>query len=98
MEAQEQFIWQDHAPCKGATDLFFPAETLGSMALAATEQRAKAICATCLHIDQCLQLALISCENHGVWGGKTAKERRSIIRRNQRAAARERSSGLSAHG
>lgn len=98
MKTEELTNWQEVAPCKGATDIFFPSDNLGSSALLIAEERAKQICRSCPFMQECLELALVNREKDGIWGGMTARERRSLIRRNQRVAARERSRGFSAHG
>lgn len=46
---------------------------------------AKAVCATCPVADECLDFALDTDEKHGIWGGKSERERRSI-RSTRRAA------------
>ncbi|MGA9716339.1 MAG: WhiB family transcriptional regulator, partial [Aeromicrobium sp.] len=38
--------------------------------------------------DQCLQWALESGQDHGVWGGLSEDERRTLKRRNARARIR----------
>jgi len=39
--------------------------------------RAKAVCASCLVRQPCLEFALATHQVHGVWGGLTEEERRS---------------------
>lgn len=46
--------------------------------------RAKAICATCPHIDPCRQHALTHPEPYGVWGGLSESERRTLLSRRVR--------------
>jgi WhiB family redox-sensing transcriptional regulator len=66
--------WQGWAACTGADpDLFFPDR--GELAL-----DAKAVCATCPVIEECLAHALTHHEDHGVWGGTTPTERRRLRR------------------
>ncbi len=48
---------------------------------------AKAVCATCVVQQQCLEFALDSRESEGVWGGATEKERRRILRQRRKTAA-----------
>ncbi|MCI0425303.1 MAG: WhiB family transcriptional regulator [Actinobacteria bacterium] len=43
--------------------------------------RAKAVCAGCPVADECLSWALETNQTEGIWGGHTAKERRSLRRR-----------------
>ena len=64
--------WQDGAACVGVeTALFFPER-------AADPRPAQAVCATCPVAQQCLEYALTVGEDFGIWGGKTARDRRSI--------------------
>lgn len=73
--------WMAAAPCLGVDpDVFFP--TRGQ-----SVDQAKAICATCPAIVQCLDYALANNERHGVWGGRSERERRRI--RRQRAARQQ---------
>ncbi|HEX6597167.1 MAG TPA: WhiB family transcriptional regulator [Acidimicrobiales bacterium] len=74
--------WRQEAACRGLeTDIFFPL----------TEEEAaeaKAVCATCPVRDLCLEYALITRQDDGVWGGLTETERRRVRRRRREAAAR----------
>jgi WhiB family redox-sensing transcriptional regulator len=78
MSAQPEFSpserWQDDAECLGADPEIFFLEKGGSTL------EAKAICATCPVRDECLETALVNVEKHGVWGGKTERERMAIQR------------------
>lgn len=72
--------WLEHAACAGmAPDLFFPARGESS-------KEAKAICAGCPVRECCLEHALDAVEKHGIWGGKSERERRRL--RRERAAAK----------
>lgn len=73
--------WQEDAACP-STDphIFFP-ETAEETAAA------KRVCFSCEVQDQCLLYALENNEQHGIWGGKTANQRRAIMR-NARAEIR----------
>jgi WhiB family redox-sensing transcriptional regulator len=82
--------WMDEAPCRGATDLFYPSEHLSNAMREDVENRAKQICSECEFASLCLQLAIERREKFGVWGGATEKERRTTIRREQRIARRQR--------
>jgi hypothetical protein len=42
---------------------------------------AKSFCQRCPSVDRCLQWAMDNGEEHGVWGGLSEKERRSLRRR-----------------
>jgi WhiB family transcriptional regulator, redox-sensing transcriptional regulator len=60
--------------CRGKDpSLFFPTGDQAAFQV----QQAKAICNRCPVEDQCRQWALETGEDHGVWGGLTATERRS---------------------
>ncbi|MDO3044165.1 WhiB family transcriptional regulator [Mycobacteroides abscessus] len=64
--------WTGLAPCSQTDpEIFFP-EKGGSV------KEAKAICATCEVIEQCLHYALINDERYGVFGGKSERERRAM--------------------
>lgn len=72
--------WQDVAACRDSdTSIFFPIGTTG----AAVEQIAGAIaiCHTCPVQDTCLQYALESNQESGVWGGYAEDERRQLRRK-----------------
>lgn len=68
--------WMAHAACAGCDpELFFPEKG----GVSAHECRAaKAVCAECDVKAECLEYALTAGEHHGVWGGLTVRERRSI--------------------
>lgn len=75
--------WQHGAACAGEnTDLFFPIGTSGFAAHQAEE--ARQICGRCPVRIACLQWAISSGTEHGVWGGLTEEERRSWKRRHLR--------------
>lgn len=81
--------WRLRASCRSVEpDLFFPVGTTGL----AVEQiaEAKAVCATCPVREACLEYALATNQDSGVWGGTSEDERRSLRRqwlRARRAAA-----------
>ncbi|MCB1340268.1 MAG: WhiB family transcriptional regulator, partial [Pseudooceanicola sp.] len=64
-------------------ELFFPVGNTGP----AVDQieKAKAVCATCTVTEICLQYALESGQDSGVWGGLSEDERRALKRRAARA-------------
>jgi WhiB family transcriptional regulator, redox-sensing transcriptional regulator len=79
--------WQNDAACLSEDpDLFFPIGTTGD----AVPQimTAKSICATCPVLSTCLEYALETRQDYGVWGGLTEDERRSLRRSRQRRARR----------
>jgi WhiB family redox-sensing transcriptional regulator len=69
--------WQERAACRGVgIDLFFP---VGSTGPAADEiRRARQICAGCPVRQQCLDYALASGQQYGIWGGLDEQERRRL--------------------
>ena len=78
--------WRQHASCANLdTNVFFPVGLTGT----AIEQTnlAKSVCNDCPVANQCLEFALRTLQDYGVWGGRTEDERRAI-RRSRRAAAR----------
>ena len=69
--------WQDYANCLGVDpDLFFPVGTTGP----AIEQiaSAKAVCGECDAQAECLEFALATNQDSGVWGGTSEEERRKL--------------------
>jgi WhiB family transcriptional regulator, redox-sensing transcriptional regulator len=88
------YSWRDHALCRDTDPaLFFPVGTTGT-ALAQIE-KAKQVCGECEVRRDCLDFALATNQDSGIWGGLSEEERRIIRRqRAQRAArARARSAG-----
>ena len=78
--------WRSAAACGNVDSaLFFPAGTTGAAAKEVNE--AKAVCATCSVRSPCLQFALTTNQEFGVWGGSDEKERRAL-RRRRRAEGR----------
>jgi WhiB family redox-sensing transcriptional regulator len=78
--------WRDGAACAAAdSDLFFPVGVTGP----AVEQiaAAKAVCSTCAVQAQCLEFAIATNQEYGVWGG-TSEEERRVLRRAWRARQR----------
>jgi len=75
--------WRDEAACRDEdAELFFPIGTTG----VALEQvaAAKRICARCPVQEDCLEFALASNQEAGIWGGLTEDERRTLKRARQR--------------
>ena len=79
--------WRSLALCRDTDpELFFP---VGSTGLALDQiAAAKAVCMQCSARSDCLDYALESNQDSGVWGGLSEDERRQI--RRQRAASRRR--------
>ena len=73
-DAQE---WRDRAACRDTTpELFFPIGTTGG-ALDQIEA-AKRVCGQCPVTSECLEFALGTNQESGVWGGLTEEERRRL--------------------
>jgi len=71
--------WVRRARCIGVDpDLFFPTGTTGPAV--AQAESAKAICAMCPVRVPCLEWALATGQDSGVWGGLSEEERR-VLRR-----------------
>ena len=82
--------WRDRAACRG-TDLtvFFPGR--GESA-----EPARQVCAGCPVRQPCLEFALRHGEVHGIWGGLTERDRRSLRTRHTVAVRRERDAAITA--
>jgi WhiB family transcriptional regulator, redox-sensing transcriptional regulator len=80
--------WRELSVCRQEDpELFFPLVPAGP-GLAQIE-RAKAVCARCQVRAECLQFAMETVQDHGVWGGTSEEERRALRRaRNRRPAVR----------
>ena len=77
--------WREHAVCRSEDpELFFPM-TAGRGSCAITDE-AKKVCGRCPVASACLEYALASGEDWGVFGGHTAEERRAIKRRRRAEA------------
>lgn len=77
--------WRHDAACRDSDpELFFPIGNTGP-ALLQIEQ-AKQVCRTCPVIADCLQWALDTGQEAGVWGGASEDERRLMRRTAHRAA------------
>ena len=69
--------WRDDASCRDTDpNLFFPVGTTGP-ALAQIEA-AKAVCRECIAQSDCLEYALATNQDSGVWGGTSEEERRKL--------------------
>jgi WhiB family transcriptional regulator, redox-sensing transcriptional regulator len=68
----QQHAWRAYAACKTRPDLdWFPGK--GDWG-----RHQKAVCATCPVVDACLAHAMKVGEKDGIWGGKSAVERRNM--------------------
>ena len=79
--------WDERAACRGKNpELFFPVGTSGPALLQLAE--AKSVCQRCPVSNECLDWALASGQDSGVWGGMSEDERRDLKRRSARTGAR----------
>lgn len=70
-----RYAWRAFAACAGQDpELFFPGQ-------GGDARTAKAICARCPVADICLDVALRNNEHHGIWGGRSERERRAMRER-----------------
>lgn len=67
--------WLATAPCKDDADAMFPGSNRDDI------DYAKSFCRRCPAVERCLQWALETGEEHGVWGGLSEAERRTLQRR-----------------
>ena len=86
----ERDDWRENSACRDTDpDLFFPVGTTGP----AIEQieNAKAVCRVCDVQKNCLDYALSTNQDSGIWGGTSEEERRALRRqwvaRNRKATA-----------
>ena len=78
---QDRKEWQDKAACKGPNHaIFFPPSRLERrIDKRQREARAKEICEQCPVLRQCRDHAIAIGEQHGIWGGLTARERKELV-------------------
>ena len=76
--------WRHRAACLDENpELFFPIGNTGPVLLQIEE--AKAVCRRCEVMETCLEWAIESGQDAGVWGGMSEDERHALKRRNARA-------------
>ena len=74
------YSWRRDAICRDTDpDLFFPVGTTGHALLQI--DRAKQVCGECPVNLECLEYALETNQDSGIWGGTSEEERRVIRRR-----------------
>ncbi len=72
--------WRANAACRGLDpSIFYPVTDEEA-------HHAKSVCDLCPVQSTCLEHALGIREKEGVWGGRTERERRRIIRQRRRTA------------
>jgi WhiB family redox-sensing transcriptional regulator len=77
--AAADYDWRRHSLCRDTDpDLFFPVGTTGAALVQIDE--AKAVCRICPVQADCLQFALVTNQDSGIWGGTSEEERRKLRR------------------
>jgi WhiB family redox-sensing transcriptional regulator len=80
------YTWRTAATCRDTDpELFFPVGTTGQALLQIA--KAKSVCCECPVNVECLEFALETNQDTGIWGGTSEEERRQM-RREAAAAAR----------
>ncbi|MQA94539.1 MAG: WhiB family transcriptional regulator [Streptosporangiales bacterium] len=75
--------WRHRAACRDEDpEVFFPIGNNGPALIQIEE--AKAVCRSCSVMEACLEWALRSGQDAGVWGGMSEDERRALKRRRPR--------------
>lgn len=78
--------WRDDAACMGEDpELFFPVGR-GDTLMRGVDA-AKNVCRRCVVVDSCLDWAIESGSDFGVWGGLSEDERRALRNRRARKGA-----------
>ena len=71
--------WRDLAACRDTDpDLFFPVGTTGPAIVQI--EAAKTVCNDCHAKEPCLEFALATNQDSGVWGATSEEDRRSLRR------------------
>lgn len=75
-----EHLWQHRAACRGPNQAIFfpPAQMERRSEKRQRERRAKEICASCPVQADCRDYSIEIREQHGIWGGLTEGERRSL--------------------
>jgi WhiB family transcriptional regulator, redox-sensing transcriptional regulator len=74
--------WQARARCRGYdTSMFYHPENERGPSRVRREMQAKAVCAGCPVVENCLRWAIAAREPYGVWGGLSAEERDALLTR-----------------
>ena len=77
--------WRDQALCRDTDpELFFPIGTTGFALLQL--EKARQVCGECQVRAECLEFALDTNQDSGIWGGLSEEERRVIRRQRARRA------------
>jgi WhiB family transcriptional regulator, redox-sensing transcriptional regulator len=74
-----QYDWRVSSLCKDTDpELFFPVGTTGQALVQIA--MAKQVCTECTVSEECLEFALVTNQDSGIWGGTSEEERRKIRR------------------
>jgi len=83
---QEVYEWQYDAACVGVDEsVFFSPDAERGPSRRAREAAAKALCAVCPVVRECLEHALAVREPYGVWGGLSINEREHLLQERKTA-------------
>jgi WhiB family redox-sensing transcriptional regulator len=75
----ERQDWRDFAACRDTSpDLFFPVGTTGPALDQIAE--AKTVCHQCPVQTACLEYAMVTNQDTGIWGGTSEEERKKLRR------------------
>jgi WhiB family redox-sensing transcriptional regulator len=81
MPLQETYEWQYDSACRNVDpEVFFSPDAERGPSRRNREATAKALCAVCPVVRECLNHALTVREPYGVWGGLTINERDQLLR------------------
>jgi WhiB family redox-sensing transcriptional regulator len=81
--------WMEDAKCANIEDpdIFFPPRDKELYKKIATE--ARGFCHSCPVQPNCLWYAVSSDENHGIWGGRSHRERNALVRKWKKQYSKE---------
>ena len=80
--------WQDSAACRGEDlMLFFGPDGERQPERDIRERKAKAVCANCPIRVQCLDWAIATRADYGIWGGVDFERETDVVRRRRREAS-----------
>lgn len=87
------YSWRALSTCRDTDpELFFPVGTTGQALLQIA--KAKSVCCQCPVTTECLEFALETNQDTGIWGGTSEEERRQIRREAAARARAQRSASL----
>jgi len=88
--ADALWAWQLQARCRDEDpSLFFAVEGERCEAVSRRQRRAKAVCAQCHVIKECLEHSILHEERFGIWGGLSVEERDRLILGSKRVSRTE---------